>query len=147
MGYFSAFKWERRVDDGTTVACQWYAFLDTDAVTHLSVSYQLSFLVLRWTMKCLVSKYLFVHPCLSSNKFWTTLVRTHYSMQKVFLVFFHNVWFRLNIKLLSEDNIKQMIGRICTVHIPEQTLFICLMLSSENTVWYSRSNITLPKLN
>jgi len=46
MEYFYAFKWERRVDDGTTVACQWYACLDTDAVTRFSVSYELSFLVL-----------------------------------------------------------------------------------------------------
>jgi len=33
-------------DDGTTVACQWYACLDTDVVTRFSVSYELSFLVL-----------------------------------------------------------------------------------------------------
>jgi len=42
----------------------------------------------------------------------------------------------LNIKLLSEENIKQVTGYICTVDIPEKTHFICSTLSSKNTVWY-----------
>jgi len=46
MEYFYAFRWERQVDDETTVACQWYASLNTDAVTRFRVSCELTFLVL-----------------------------------------------------------------------------------------------------